>query len=58
MGPIRQEQLSGLTDAGQVKNLRDRLGVFHDPNIHGSDYERAAEVKAVSRLSRQKRAVY
>jgi predicted nucleic acid-binding protein len=43
MGPIRQELLSGLTDAGQVKDLRDRLRAFNDLSINGVDYERAAE---------------
>jgi hypothetical protein len=44
--PSRQELLPGLTNAGQVKNLRDRLRAFNDLSIHGihgSDYERAAE---------------
>lgn len=43
MGPIRQELLSGLSDAGQFINLRDRLRAFNDLSIHGSDCERAAE---------------
>jgi predicted nucleic acid-binding protein len=43
MGPIRQELLSGLSDAGQFKKLRDRLRAFSDLSIQGSDYERAAE---------------
>jgi hypothetical protein len=44
MGPIRQELLSGLSDAGQFKNLRDRLRAFNDLSIQGFDYERAAEL--------------
>ena len=43
MGPVRQELLSGLSDAGQFENLRRRLRAFNDLNIHGFDYERAAE---------------
>jgi len=43
IGPIRQELLSGITDAGQLKNLRNRLRAFSDLNIQGIDYERAAE---------------
>jgi predicted nucleic acid-binding protein len=36
IGPIRQELLSGLSDARQFKSLRDKLRAFND-------YERAAE---------------
>ena len=43
MGPIRQELLSGLSDAGQFKSLRDRLRAFDDVSINRLDYERAAE---------------
>ncbi len=43
MGPIRQELLSGLTDAAQFKSLRERLRAFDDLRIHEDDYERAAE---------------
>ncbi len=43
MGPIRQELLSGVADAGQFKNLRDRLRAFDDLSIRRDDYERAAE---------------
>jgi len=44
IGPIRQELLSGVSDARQFKDLRDRLRAFTDLSIHGSDYERAAEI--------------
>ncbi|MGA2478739.1 MAG: PIN domain-containing protein [Spirochaetia bacterium] len=43
IGPIRQELLSGLSDARQFKSLRDKLRAFNDLSIHGLDYERAAE---------------
>ena len=43
MGPIRQELLSGISDARQFKALRDRLRAFNDVSLHGRDYERAAE---------------
>jgi predicted nucleic acid-binding protein len=43
IGPIRQELLSGVSDARQFKDLRDRLRAFTDLSIHGFDYERAAE---------------
>jgi predicted nucleic acid-binding protein len=43
VGPIRQELLSGISDAGQFKNLRHRLRAFNDLSIHGFDHERAAE---------------
>jgi predicted nucleic acid-binding protein len=49
MGPIRQELLSGISDAGQFKNLRDRLRAFNDLNISGPDHERAAEFSNVCR---------
>jgi hypothetical protein len=47
MEPIRQELLSGLSEAGQFKNLRDRLRPFNDLSIHGVDYERAAEYSSI-----------
>lgn len=49
MGPIRQELLSGIPDAGQFKNLRDRLRAFNDLNIRVPDYERAAEFSNICR---------
>ena len=42
IGPIRQEILSGITDAGAFERLRDRLGAFPDEPLTTSDYERAA----------------
>jgi predicted nucleic acid-binding protein len=49
MGPIRQELLSGISDYGQFKNLRDRLRAFSDLDIRGPDYEHAAEISNVCR---------
>jgi predicted nucleic acid-binding protein len=49
MGPIRQELLSGISDAGQFTTLRDRLRAFSDLNIRGLDYERAAELSNICR---------
>jgi hypothetical protein len=49
MGPIRQELLSGVSDAGQFKDLRDGLRAFNDLNIRGLDYERAAEFSNLCR---------
>jgi predicted nucleic acid-binding protein len=49
MGPIRQELLSGISDARQFKILRDRLRAFNDLGIHGLDYERAAEFSTICR---------
>ena len=43
IGPIRQEVLSGIRDAGAFERLRDRLGAFPDEPLTPADYERAAE---------------
>ena len=43
IGPIRQEILSGIRDAGAFERLRDRLGAFPDEPLTSTDYERAAE---------------
>ena len=42
IGPIRQEILSGIRDAGAFERLRDRLGAFPDEPLTTADYERAA----------------
>jgi hypothetical protein len=39
IGPIRQEILSGIRDAGAFERLRDRLGAFPDEFLTTSDYE-------------------
>ncbi len=43
VGPIRQEILSGIRDAGAFERLRDRLAGFPDEPIATAEYERAAE---------------
>ena len=43
IGPIRQEVLNGIRDAGAFARLRDRLGAFPDEALTSTDYERAAE---------------
>ena len=51
MGPIRQELLSGISDARQFTALRDRLRAFADVAIRELDYERAAEFSNSCRQS-------
>jgi predicted nucleic acid-binding protein len=41
-GPIRQELLSGITNAAQFQLLRERLAAFPDIPVHTADFERAA----------------
>ena len=43
IGPIRQEILSGYSDAGQFALLRDKLAYFENSPVLDSDYELAAE---------------
>jgi predicted nucleic acid-binding protein len=43
IGPVRQEVLSGVPDAGQFQALRSRLAAFPDHPIVPQDYETAAE---------------
>jgi hypothetical protein len=42
VGPIRQELLSGLRDAGAFERLREILRDFEDEPIVSEDYEQAA----------------
>ena len=51
MGPIRQELLSGISDARQFTALRDGLRAFADVAIRELDYERAAEFSNSCRQS-------
>lgn len=44
IGPIRQEVLSGLSDARQFALLRDHLAAFDDLTLSTEVYERAAEL--------------
>ena len=41
-GPIRQELLSGISNAAQFAQVRERLSAFPDIPIETADYERAA----------------
>jgi len=49
IGPIRQEILSGISDAVQFNKLKNKLKVFKDFPIHSADYELAAEFYNISR---------
>lgn len=42
IGPIRQEILSGISDMNRYKELRDKISVFEDYQIHTKEYELAA----------------
>jgi hypothetical protein len=42
IGPIRQECLSGISDANQYARLRDRLRAINDIPLETDDYELAA----------------
>jgi predicted nucleic acid-binding protein len=44
LGPIRQELLSGYSDMGKFKKLREKLSYFENTPILDSDYELAAEL--------------
>jgi predicted nucleic acid-binding protein len=44
IGPIRQEILSGIKDAGQFEKLRSALDAFDDEPIATQDYEQAARL--------------
>ena len=43
IGPIRQEILSGYSDAKKFKKLKEKLSFFDNTSILDSDYESAAE---------------
>jgi hypothetical protein len=42
LGPVRQEILSGVKEAGQFERLRRELRAFPDVELSTSDYEEAA----------------
>ncbi|MEJ2165243.1 MAG: PIN domain-containing protein [Desulfobacterales bacterium] len=44
LGPIRQELLSGYSDMGKFKRLKEKLSYFENTPIIDSDYELAAEL--------------
>ena len=43
IGPVRQELLSGISDAATFDQLKSKLGSFDDLPISTKDYETAAE---------------
>lgn len=44
IGPIRQELLSGISDAARFRRLREKLRAFDDVDLNSADYETAAEL--------------
>jgi predicted nucleic acid-binding protein len=42
IGPVRQELLSGISDARQFEIVREALGAFPDLSLVAEDYETAA----------------
>ena len=44
IGPIRQEILSGITDKKKYEELREKISIFEDFQLHTYDYELAAEL--------------
>jgi predicted nucleic acid-binding protein len=42
IGPIRQEILSGISDKTKFEELKDKISIFRDFEIHTRDYELAA----------------
>jgi predicted nucleic acid-binding protein len=42
IGPVRQEILTGIRDAGQFERLRDQLRGFEDEQLSAEDWETAA----------------
>ena len=49
IGPIRQEILSGITDKKKYEELREKISIFEDFQLHTYDYELAAELFNVCR---------
>lgn len=49
LGPIRQEILSGISDAIYFEKLRQYLAAFEDYPISRQDYENAAEMYTLCR---------
>jgi predicted nucleic acid-binding protein len=49
IGPIRQELLSGISDAAQFNRLKNRLAVFEDIPLQSAHFVRAAEFSNICR---------
>jgi predicted nucleic acid-binding protein len=49
IGPIRQELLSGISNAAQFTRLRNRLAVFEDVPLESDHFVRAAEFSNICR---------
>ncbi|TAN43057.1 MAG: PIN domain nuclease [Nitrospirae bacterium] len=43
IGPIRQELLSGISDAAQFSNVKDKLAAFEDIPLESDHFIKAAE---------------
>ena len=44
IGPIRQEILYGINDKKKYEELREKISIFEDLQLHTYDYELAAEL--------------
>ncbi|MGH9466131.1 MAG: PIN domain-containing protein [Terriglobales bacterium] len=51
LGPVRQELLSGICDASQFQELRQRLRALPHPALEAADYEQAAEASNACRAA-------
>lgn len=49
IGPVRQELLSGISDAAKFRRLRQKLRAFDDADLNSGDYETAAELSNTCR---------
>lgn len=49
IGPVRQELLSGISDAAKFRRLRQKLRAFDDADLYSGDYETAAELSNTCR---------
>lgn len=49
IGPVRQELLSGISDATKFRRLREKLRAFDDVDLNSGDYETAAELSNTCR---------
>jgi len=49
IGPVRQELLSGISQAEKYEILKDKLKYFEDMAINSEDYEKASELYNICR---------